>query len=209
MGELLLVYSQCPSIRAITSAMTAPIYVVSGLPRSGTSMMMKMLEAGGLEPITDGVRSADEDNPKGYYEFEPVKQTKEDPSWVPNARGKVVKVISQLLLDLPDNERYKVVFMRRSLDEVLASQEKMLIRRQEEDKAPHEEMKSTFASHVEEIEAWMRKAPHIDVLFVSYNRMQNDAERQIERICSFFDANLDAAEMATVIDPNLYRQRKA
>ena len=188
--------------------MSTPIYVVSGLPRSGTSMMMKMLEAGGLEPVTDGVRSADDDNPKGYYELEAVKRTKQDPSWVEPARGKVVKVISQLLQDLPDTEKYKVVFMRRNLDEVLASQQKMLVNRDEQDDAMDENMKSNFAGHVEEVEGWMRASDHVDVLFVSYNRMQAESEGQIARVAKFMDANLDAAKMAEIIDPALYRQRK-
>lgn len=171
-------------------------------------MMMKMLEAGGLEPVTDGIRSADDDNPKGYYELEAVKRTKHDSSWVEPARGKVVKVISQLLQDLPPTEHYKVVFMRRNLDEVLASQQKMLVNRDEQDGAMDEDMKSNFAGHVEEVEAWMRASDHVEVLFVSYNRMQAESEGQIARIAKFMDANLDTNKMAAVIDPALYRQRK-
>jgi hypothetical protein len=188
--------------------MSTPIYVVSGLPRSGTSMMMKMLEAGGLEPITDGIRSADNDNPKGYYELEAVKRTKQDPSWVEPARGKVVKVISQLLQDLPATEQYKIVFMRRDLDEVLASQQKMLVNRDEQDNVGNDEMKSSFAGHVEEVEAWLRVSDHVQVLFVSYNRMQSETESQIARVAKFMAADLDTAKMATIIDPALYRQRK-
>ncbi|MCP4444394.1 MAG: sulfotransferase [Myxococcales bacterium] len=188
--------------------MSTPIYVVSGLPRSGTSMMMKMLEAGGLEPIIDGIRSADNDNPKGYYELEAVKRTKENSSWVEPARGKVVKVISQLLQDLPTSEHYKVVFMRRNLDEVLASQQKMLVNRDEQDNAVDDDMKSNFAGHVEEVEGWMRARENVDVLFVSYNRMQGESESQIARVAKFIDAGLDTDKMATVIDPALYRQRK-
>ena len=171
-------------------------------------MMMKMLEAGGLEAVTDGIRSADNDNPKGYYELEAVKRTKQDPSWVEPARGKVVKVISQLLQDLPATEQYKIVFMRRNLDEVLASQQKMLVNRDEEDGAENDDMKSNFAGHVEEVEAWLRATDHVQVLFVSYNRMQSEADSQIARVAKFMDADLDIAEMATIIDPALYRQRK-
>lgn len=188
--------------------MPSPIYVVSGLPRSGTSMMMKMLEAGGLEPVTDGVRSADDDNPKGYYELEAVKRTKQDPSWVTKSRGKVVKVISQLLMDLPDSESYKIIFMRRNLDEVLSSQQKMLVNREEEDGAADENMKSILASHVEEVEGWMRKSSHVQTLFVSYNRMHSEADKQIERITAFLATPLDTNRMAAVVDPKLYRQRK-
>jgi hypothetical protein len=172
-------------------------------------MMMKMLEAGGLAPVIDGFREADEDNPKGYYEFEAVKRTKQDPSWVKDAQGKVVKVISQLLQDLPSTEHYKVIFMRRHLDEVLSSQQKMLVRRDEEDETNDGDMKEMFASHVEEVEGFMRAADHLDVLFVSYNRMQSDSDKQIERVCKFLGTELDGAKMATIIDPALYRQRKA
>lgn len=172
-------------------------------------MMMKMLEAAGIDPVTDGIRSADDDNPKGYYELEAVKRMQDDVSWVPEARGKVVKVISQLLQDLPDSETYKVIFMRRDLDEVLASQTKMLVNRDEDNASDNESMKSTFAAHVEEVEAWMRNAEHVDVLFVSYNRMQSDSDKQIERVAKFMDNDLDIANMATIIDPNLYRQRKS
>ena len=104
--------------------MTETIYVVSGLPRSGTSMMMRMLEAGGMELVVDNIRTADEDNPKGYYEDERVKDLAEaeNTRWLREARGKVIKVVSSLLNYLPKNNNYKVVFMRRHLDEVLASQ---------------------------------------------------------------------------------------
>ena len=108
----------------------APVYVVSGLPRSGTSMMMRMLEAGGIEPFTDGARVADVDNPEGYYEYERVKHLERDPdrSWVRQARGRSLKVISFLLRHLPDDNDYLVIYMRRNLDEVLRSQDKMLDR---------------------------------------------------------------------------------
>src|SRR5262245_40494991 len=108
--------------------MTDEIIIVSGLPRSGTSLMMQLLDAGGVEVVTDGVRAADPDNPRGYYEFEKVKQVKRDASWLPGVRGKAVKMVSQLLLDLPPTERYRVVFMERDLAETIDSQERMLQR---------------------------------------------------------------------------------
>ena len=97
------------------------ITVVSGLPRSGTSMMMRMLDSGGMEVLTDSIRTADEDNPKGYYEYERVKdlETETDKSYVRDGRGKVLKVISFLIRFLPDDNQYRVIFMRRDLDEVL------------------------------------------------------------------------------------------
>ncbi len=108
--------------------MTQAIIVVSGLPRSGTSLMMQMLEGGGVEVVTDGVRPADTDNPKGYYEFEKVKTIRRDASWLPATRGKAFKMVSQLLYDLPSGESYRIVFMERDLEETLLSQEKMLTR---------------------------------------------------------------------------------
>src|SRR5690349_19374505 len=119
------------------------IIIVSGLPRSGTSLMMQMLAGGGVEILTDAIRTADDDNPRGYLEFEPVKKTKQDSSWVPAARGKAVKMVSQLLYDLPPAERYRIIFMSRDLDEVLASQEKMLARLGRP-AAPRERMKKAF-----------------------------------------------------------------
>src|SRR5262245_20267166 len=104
------------------------IIVVSGLPRSGTSLMMQMLDRGGIPAVTDRLRAADEDNPRGYYEFEAVKRTKQDASWLPAARGRAVKLVSSLLYDLPNSEAYRVLFMQRDMDEVLESQEKMLAR---------------------------------------------------------------------------------
>ena len=138
------------------------ITVVSGLPRSGTSMMMKMLEAGGIHPITDGEREADEDNPKGYYEFEPVKQMKADTSWMPRAQGKSIKIIAKLLPDMPSGYEYRVLFMRRNMDEMLASQKKMLVRRGEPtDTVSDAMMAKFFAKHVAEIQAWIDTQPNI------------------------------------------------
>ena len=109
--------------------MDAEIIIVSGLPRSGTSLMMQMLASGGLKTVTDNVRTADTDNPRGYYELEKVKKIKDDASWLPETRGKAFKMVSQLLFDLPPNERYRIIFMERDLDEILVSQEAMLQRR--------------------------------------------------------------------------------
>lgn len=101
------------------------ITIVSGLPRSGTSMMMSMLEAGGMDVLTDGIRGADEDNPRGYYEFERVKQIEHDKGWLSDARGKAVKMVAALLKYLPPEYQYQVVFVRRNMDEVLASQRRI------------------------------------------------------------------------------------
>jgi hypothetical protein len=190
--------------------MNSTVYLVSGLPRSGTSLMMQMLHRGGLEPWTDRIRTADEDNPRGYFELEQVKQTSDDCSWIDQARGKVVKLISQLLMTLPAGGPYKVVFMRRDLDEVLASQHKMLERRGEADEStrdPHD-MKQLFVAHLEDVEAWLRARADVDVLFVNYNRLLAEPRRAAERIDRFVGGVLDVDAMVAAVDPALYRNRK-
>src|SRR5262245_44885322 len=137
----------------------APIVVVSGLPRSGTSMAMKMLEAGGVPIVTDGIRTADESNPKGDYEFERGKELEKngDPAWLRDARGKAVKIISFLLTYLPDGYDYQVVFMNRDVDEVLASQNKMLVARGETgDPVDDEKMREVYRKHLEKVGRFLR-----------------------------------------------------
>jgi hypothetical protein len=186
------------------------ITIVSGLPRSGTSMMMSMLEAGGLTALTDGVRAADEDNPKGYYEFERVKKIKQDTAWLADARGKVVKMISQLLLDLPAANQYRIIFMRRNIDEVLASQKQMMVRRGtvKEGGPSDKEMGDMLLKHVDHVMHWMDKQPNIKYVTVSYNEMVKDAKDSITKINQLLGGTLNASAMATVVDQALYRQRK-
>ena len=150
--------------------------VVSGLPRSGTSMLMSMLDAGGIPPITDNIRTADEDNPKGYYEFERVKALdKGDTAWVADAQGKTVKVISALLKYLPADYQYRVIYIRRNMPEILASQRKMLVRRGEDpDKVDDEQMTALFEKHVSQVEGWLREQPNMQVLFVHYSDILAD-----------------------------------
>lgn len=186
------------------------ITVVSGLPRSGTSMMMKMLEAGGIPPITDKLREADEDNPKGYYEFERVKlMDKGDTSWVIDARGKVVKVISALLKHLPPEEQYRVVFVRRNMPEVLASQRKMLIRRGEDpDKMDDAQMAMLFQKHLTQVEEWLAARPNFRVLYVHYSDVLADPRLQIATINDFLGGELNVKAMTEAVDPQLYRNRQ-
>lgn len=184
------------------------VTVVSGLPRSGTSMMMKMLEAGGLPVVTDRLRVADDDNPQGYYELERVKQLEHDKAWVADARGKVVKVISALLQHLPPEHRYRVVFMRRNLGEVLASQKQMLIRRGEPtDAVPDDKMAAYFTSHVKKVEAWLGAQPNVETLYVSYNEMLAEPTRLAAEVAAFV-GGVDAERMAAVVSGELYRQRR-
>ncbi|WP_374686568.1 sulfotransferase [Promineifilum sp.] len=188
----------------------APIVVVSGLPRSGTSMMMKMLEAGGIPPLTDKLRTADKDNPKGYYEFERVKQLdKGDTAWLPQAEGKVVKVISALLKHLPSDYRYQVIFQRRHMSEILASQRKMLVHRGEDpDKMDDAQVAALFERHVQQIEQWLGQQPNIEVLYTHYSDVMADPLAEIDRIGRFLGRDLDVRAMAEVVDPDLYRNRQ-
>ena len=185
------------------------IAVVSGLPRSGTSMLMKMLEAGGMKVLTDNIREADKDNPKGYYEFEKVKQIEKDKSWLEDAEGKVVKMISQLLKHLPPSYTYKVVFMRRKMEEILASQRKMLVRRGEAtDRISDEQLAALFRKHLKRVETWLDEQSNFEVLYVSYNEILANPIDQATKISQFFDGALDVEPMVDVVDPTLYRQRK-
>jgi len=185
------------------------VIIVSGLPRSGTSMMMSMLEAAGVPLLVDGIRTADEDNPKGYYELEQVKRVKEDQRWLDGARGKAVKMIGQLLFDLPAGHTYKILFMRRKIEEILASQREMLIRRGTFDQAVSDaEVRSISIQHLNEVMDWLRQQPHMKVLYVNYNRMLEDPATSIAAIDKFLGGPLDTRAMAQVIDKKLYRQRQ-
>jgi len=188
------------------------IVVVSGLPRSGTSMLMGMLSAGGLDLLTDGLRTADPDNPKGYYEFEPVKKLNEstDRSWLGGARGKGLKVISYLLQYLPDAYEYKIIFVRRALSEVLASQKKMLERRGEPPgETSDEAMARFFAGHLRKVEVELERRSNCDVLYVDHReavRVPAEVARQIRR---FLGRPLDVDRMAQAVDEALYRNRSS
>jgi hypothetical protein len=184
------------------------VIIVSGLPRSGTSMMMKMLEAGGLQVLTDRIRTADEDNPKGYYEFERVKQIEHDQAWLPEAQGKAVKMVSALLKHLPADYRYRIVFMRRQMDEILASQQQMLVRRGEAAGAVSDEkMAQMFGRHLQQVQDWLARQSNVEVLYVHYGDVLTDPGGEAQRLNRFFDGALDAEAMAAVVDPELYRQR--
>lgn len=185
------------------------ITVVSGLPRSGTSMMMRMLEAGGASVLTDEKREADEDNLRGYYEDERVKQLRDDASWISEAEGKVVKVISYLLKYLPEGHSYKVIFMERKIPEVLASQKKMMVRRGEPiDEVPDDVMEGIFERHIAELNEWLSQQPNIETIYISYNDTLNTPMTNAQRVEAFLTSGLDIEKMIQVVDPKLYRQRR-
>jgi len=184
------------------------VTVVSGLPRSGTSMMMKMIEAGGLEVLQDFERTADADNPKGYYEFERVKQIKTDKAWLPQAVGKVVKAISLLLMELPPGYEYRVVFMERDIPEVLASQRKMLLRRGEDpDSVPDEKMTGIYTKHLAQVNKWIADQPHVEAVYVKYSDAIDNPRHHAERVNALVGGILDEDAMVRVVDETLYRNR--
>ena len=187
------------------------VTVVSGLPRSGTSLMQRMLEAGGIEPLTDEIRTADENNPRGYYEYERVKKLKDgDTGWLNLAQGKSVKIISALLEYLPEDYFYRVLFMRRNMDEILASQSKMLVDRGEPtDKVSDDQMAQLYKDHLQKVGAWLENQNNFNVLYIDYNRLLQDPTEPLAQIRKFLDKSVKVDEMAKVIDSNLYRQRKA
>jgi hypothetical protein len=188
--------------------MDPEIIIVSGLPRSGTSLMMQMLDFGGVPVVTDSIRTADTDNPRGYYEFEQVKKIKRDTTWLPAVRGKAFKMVSQLLYDLPSSEVYRIVFMERDVDEMLLSQEKMLARLNRSP-APHDAMKLAYADHLERLHQWLPQQANMRLLRVSYNELMENPSCQAERVKEFLRVPVDTAKMATAVDPSLYRNRKA
>lgn len=184
------------------------VTVVSGLPRSGTSLMMQMLEAGGMPALCDGARKHDEDNPKGYYEFERVKKLKEgDTAWVRNAIGKVVKVVTAHLEYLPGEYTYRVILMDRPLEEVLISQDKMLCNRGEKKVVDDEEMGEVFARHLQKTRMWLRDRPNFDFTEIDFKSAIRDPQSVVDAVCDFLGRDLDRDKMVAVVDPKLYRSR--
>ncbi len=182
--------------------------IVSGLPRSGTSMMMRMIDEGGIPALIDHVREADEDNPKGYYEFEAVKRTRKDASWLSESPGKVVKMVHMLLLDMPLNREYRVVFMKRHLEEVVKSQNIMLDRHGKggTDDDPQAIIK-VFQAQMKQVDKWVQDHDNFKILYVDYNEIMNDPKPSVTAINEFLGGDLDTDKMMAVVDPSLYRNR--
>ena len=173
-------------------------------------MLMGMLAAGGLETVVDGIRKADDDNPKGYHELEQVKELDKggDTSWLDDARGKCLKVISFLLQHLPSTHHYKIVFVRRNLQEVLASQRKMLERRGESGgDASDEEMATMFAAHLTKMERQLAARPNCEVLYVDHRATLHTPREVATQVSRFLGNRLDVEKMTAVVDQQLYRNR--
>ena len=186
------------------------VTIVSGVPRSGTSLMMNMLVAGGLEPLQDGVRAADEDNPRGYFELEAVKKLKQDASWVPGAAGKVVKVVHVHVRNLPlEGVRYRLLLMKRDLREVLKSQRKMLERRGQPGGALSEERTAQlYAQQLADLEAWLGTQPAFEWMPVDYGALVEDPAPHAAEVNRFLGGVLDEAAMRAQVDPKLRRSNK-
>jgi hypothetical protein len=196
--------------RAFRKKQGDPIIVVSGLPRSGTSMLMNMLDAGGMEIMTDSERVADIDNPKGYFEYERVKDLEKetDKSYVREGRGKVLKVISFLIKDLPDDNDYQVIFMRRDLEEVLASQNKMIQRLGTEDTTAAEEaMKEAYRNDIVRTRLLCKNRPNFELIEVHYKNTVEEPSATARSVNAFVGGHLDEAAMRAAVDGSLYRNR--
>jgi hypothetical protein len=173
-------------------------------------MMMHMLEAGGMEVMADHIRQPDADNPHGYYEFEPAKRLKENATFLDNAHGKAIKMISALLYDLPPGKTYKILFMGRYLPEVLASQKIMLHRHGKSgQEADDQKMAQAFARHLAAVTAWLAEQPHMAVLYVDYNEVLTHPVASAQAVQHFLGNRLDVQRMAAVVDQALYRNRAA
>ena len=184
------------------------ITVVSGLPRSGTSMMMRMLEAGGARVATDHVRKPDSDNPRGYYEYEKVKGMKGDVSWLDHCEGKAVKIVSQLLYFLPMDRSYRVMFMERKMEEILASQRVMLERLGTEGAGlSDEQMIEKFEQHLRKLGQWLSAQEPIEVLYVTYGEVIQEPYEQSVKVNFFLGGSLDVDKMASAVEKSLYRQK--
>lgn len=184
------------------------ITIVSGLPRSGTSLMMQMLAAGGMAVVSDNERKPDTDNPKGYLEWGRIKQLPKEPGLIEEAEGKVVKVISQLILSLPDGHQYKIVFMQRPMPEVLKSQDEMLKRRGTYEPGGNSAaMEELFQRHLIEVNRWLAAKAETEVLRVHYHRVLREPQAMAEEVARFLGVPLDIAAMVERVDGSLYRNR--
>lgn len=186
------------------------ITIVSGLPRSGTSLMMQMLSNGGMNALTDNKRKADVSNPKGYYEYDPVKNLEKDRKWVPKAKGKTVKVIAQLLQYLPDHDAemrplsYAIIFMERELEEVLQSQQ-VMVGKSSENTA---NLAVAFKKQVQRMKDLMEARPNVRICYLDYTRLLETPEEETKKIIRFLDIPLDKKKMMKSIDLSLYRNKK-
>ena len=206
----LRLYQKLKNSSALVNRERRSITIVTGVPRSGTSLMMQMLAAGGIPILSDGVRKPDESNPRGYFEFEPVKRLRSHNSWLTEANGRAIKIIHLLVRDLPvDGQyQYRVLLMKRSLEEVVASQHAMLARA---GKAGGNEasLRRVFAAQLGDLEQWMARHSCFRCLAVEHQRVVSAPDSVAAEVADFVGGGLDVVAMARVVDPSLYRHRKS
>ena len=190
--------------------MNSFVIVVSGLPRSGTSMMMRMLEAGSINIVVDNICKADDDNPKGYFEDERVKNLKENNSWLNDSlNNKAIKIISFLLYNLPQTNFYKIIFMERDMEEILKSQKKMLSKNNESsDTVDDATMTRKFNEHLGKIKKWLKDQRNIDCIYVKYHDVLREPLKYADKIKKFLNFDLNTEQMVKAIDKRLYRNKK-
>ena len=193
----------------IRKILNKQIIIVSGLPRSGTSMMMRILEAGGIEPLTDGIREADVNNPGGYYEFERVKKLPDgNIEWLKHAEGKAVKIIASLVPHLPPRYNYKIIFMKRAMDEILASQKDMLSDRDKDvENVNEQKLRTLYNKHISEVLYYMEEQSNIKFIEVDYSGVVKNPREQMEGIEKFVEVDMDIDDMVDVVNPKLYKHR--
>jgi len=186
------------------------VTIVTGLPRSGTSMMMQMLAAGGIEPYADGRREADEDNPRGYFEHQDAARLHLETAWIPQARGKVVKVVAHLLPYLPPGERYRVIFLRRNLDDVIASQRAMLARLGRDGaRLTPAALQRVYTRQLVEVQRWLQRTPGVEVIAISYEAALEDPPAAAARLANFLGYPFDSDAAVRAVEPSLRRQGAA
>lgn len=182
--------------------------VVSGLPRSGTSLMMQMLQSAGIDLISDGERIADDDNPAGYLEFERVKKIKTDTSWLDNSDGKAVKIIAPLIFELPSEHNYKVIVMKRAMPEILASQKKMIERREQQGSTmPDVMLTKVFTQQLQKLNRWLDAQDNCQFIEVEYSALMTQPQEKIKQLINFLQLPLDSNVMVNCINPALYRNK--
>lgn len=185
------------------------IIIVSGLPRSGTSLMMQILQAAGIPLLTDNSRPADKNNPKGYFEFEPVKRIERDASWFAQAKGKAVKVISHLLMYLPPDFNYFVLFMNRDLDEIIASQNKMLFNLNKSlGRLPYDRLREKYAVHLNQIHHWLALQPNILFEDIYFPGLIRNPKNELTKVWCALKPDVPIERVLPVIQPDLYRTKK-
>lgn len=176
------------------------LVIVSGIPRSGTSLLMQMLQAGGMEILSDEKRKADNSNPKGYFELETIKSLYIDNSCLKGQFGKAVKVISYLLKYLPEDQKYKIIFINRDMDEIIKSQQKMLGR---DEKKPPKALINAFDKEIRNVKIWAENNPNIEILYLHYTNVIENSKEEINKIINFLNIPLNKEKMIDVIDPHL------